>query len=128
MAKITEKKITDPDGRVIKVRRIEADYMEFESPDGAREVIRDLPALPRAEEWPYSTAGGPAEWQLFNVPRTKLIQIMLNRAPSAIRLLSENGDILLKLVGITSGGQMSAGSPDFDSPDALWATEAPSDS
>ena len=122
MAKITEKEITDVDGRVIKVRNIEADIIETEWPDGTKEVIRNLPDPPKAEEWPWPLPGGPAEWRLFNFPIDRMVQMMRQGKPSAITLLSENGEILLKLVGLAIGGQLSADAQGF-----LMGTEAPLD-
>ena len=122
MARITKREITDVDGRVIKVRTIEADIIETEWPDGTKEVIRDHPVPPRAKEWPWPLPEGPAEWKLFNVLIDRFVQMVRQGPPSAITLLSENGEILLKLVGITIGGQLSADDQGF-----LMGTEAPID-
>lgn len=121
MAKITETEI-EFDGRVIKVRTIEGDIIESERRDGTREVIRGYPIPPKAEEWPYRPADGPAEWRLY-ISIDELRQMLRGGLPVAIRLLSENGEQLLKLVGITLGGALSA-----DGQDYLMGTEAPLDS
>ena len=123
MAKITKTEITDIDGRVIKVRTIEGDIIEVEWPDGNREVIRDHPVPPRAEEWPYRSADSLVEWQLFNFPADTVLRMLREGLPVAVRLFSENGEMLLKLVGIALGAQFSA-----DRQTVLMGTEAPLDS
>ena len=123
MARTTEKQVTDIDGNVRTIRTIEADRIRIEHPDGTIEELEDFPALPRAEEWPWSPPERSPEWKLFIIPLDKVMRIGLQAAPRFITLLSENGEALLKLGGITIGIQMSAAAQEF-----LMGNEIPLDS
>ena len=123
MARITEHEITDINGRVTKVRTIEADRIRTEYPDGTIEELEDFPTLPKAEEWPWPPSGSAPEWRLFNIPLDKVMKMGLQAAPRVITLLSEDGEILLKLGAITIGMQLSA-----DAQDYLMGNEIPLES
>ena len=108
MVRITEEEITDIDGQVRKVRKIEAARARIERPDGTVEEYSGA----TAEEWPWPLPGGPPEWHLFGIPLGRILEQGLPLRDLTISLLSENGDIILKLGTIMIGIQMSASGRD----------------
>ena len=107
MVRITEEEFTDLDGRVRKVRKIEAARARIEHADGTVEEYSDT----RAEEWPWAPDGHSPEWRLFGVPMTKVFELALRMDGITVSLLSENGEIILKIGSIAMGMQMSADRP-----------------
>ena len=119
MVRITEEEFTDLDGRVRKVRIIEAARSRIQRPDGTVEEYSGT----TAEEWPWTPDGRAPEWRLFGVPMLKFLEQGLRLDGMTILLLSENGEIILKIGSIAMGMQMSAGSPAH-----LMGSEIPLDS
>ena len=107
MVRITEEEFTDLDGRVRKVRKIEAARARIEHPDGTVEEYSGT----TAEEWPWAPEGRPPEWRLFGGPMLKFFEQGLRLNDMTISLLSENGDTILKIGSIVMGMQMSADRP-----------------
>ncbi len=117
MVKITEEEFTDWNGQPTKVRRIEAARARLTRPDGTVEEYSDC----SAQEEHYSLPDKPPQWRLFGIPVTVFLRT-LGTAVSieSIRLLAENGDTILKLVGMIMAAERSLGGRDY-----LMGTEAP---
>ena len=106
MVRITEEEFTDHEGRVRKVRKIEAAKARIEHPDGTIEEYEDAVA----EEWPWIPEGDPPEWRVFGVPILKFFEQGVRLNDTTISLLAENGEIIVKIGSIALGLQMSADS------------------
>ena len=109
MVRITEEEIKDIDGRSRKVRKIEAAHARIVRPDGTIEEYSDV----NAEEWPWTPDGKPPEWHVFGIPVNKVLEMGRSLATSSLTLLSDNGEIILRIGGITMGAQLSAMGKDF---------------
>jgi hypothetical protein len=70
MVRITEEEITDIDGRVKRVCKVEAAHARIESPDGTVEEYSDI----NAEEWPWTPEGKPPEWRVFGIPMHEVFE------------------------------------------------------
>ena len=119
MVRITEEEFTDLDGRVRKMRTIEAARARIQHTDGKVEEYSDT----TAEEWPWTPDDRPPEWRLFGIPIQQFFERRLRLDGVTISLLSDNGEIILKIGSIAMGMQMSAGSPIH-----LMGSEIPLDS
>ena len=119
MVRITEEQCTDLDGRVRKVRKIEAARARIEHPDGTVEESSGT----TAEEWPRTPESRPPEWRLFGIPILQFFERGLRLNDLTISLLSENSEIILKIGSIVIGMQRSA-----DSLAHLVGSEIPLDS
>ena len=109
MVRITEEEFTDLDGRVRKVRKIEAARARIEHPDGTVEEYSGT----TAEESRRSPDGRPLEWYLFGVPMLKFLEQGLRLDGMTISLLAENGETILKIGSIMMGMQLSAYGRDY---------------
>ena len=109
MVKITETEFTDPDGKVHRIRKIEAAHARLERADGTIEEYSDC----TAKEWPYSPEGSPPEWQLYGIPVTVFLRILSNAPIKSISLLSENSAVILRLIEISMGSTLSQTGEDF---------------
>ena len=109
MVKITEEEFRDIDGRVRKLRKIESAHARIESPDGTIEEYSDI----NAEEWPWTPSGTPTEWRVFGIPIHKILELGRSLVVSNLSLLSENGEVILKIGSITMGAQLSAAGGEF---------------
>ena len=109
MVRITEEEITDIDGQVRKVRKIEATRGRIEHPDGTIEEYSGA----TAEEWPWSLPDAPPEWHLFGIPLGRILEQGFPSRDLTISLLSESGEIILKLGTIMIGMQMSTSARDY---------------
>ncbi len=104
MVKITETEITDVDGSIKKIRTIEADYARVEHTDGTVEEYSDC----TAKEWPWPKTENRPEWELFGIPVTLLVQAAIK----SICLLSENQQVVLRLMEITVAVRFSQAGED----------------
>ena len=104
MERITAEEITDHDGQVRIIRKIEAAGARIEHADGTVEEYSGT----TAEESRRSPDGRPPEWYLFGVPMLKLSEQGLRLNDMTVSLLSENGETILKIGSIMMGMQMSA--------------------
>ena len=118
MVRITEEEITDFDGRVRKVRRIEAAHARIESPDGTVEEYSNI----NAEEWPWTPEGKPPEWRVLGIPIHKILEKGYSSATSTLTLLSGNGETILKIGSISIGMEFSS-----DGRESLIGKEVPLD-
>ena len=109
MVRITEEEIRGIDGRSRKVRKIEAAHARIVRPDGTIEEYSDV----NAEEWPWTPEGKPPEWRVVGIPVNKFVEMGRSLAASSLTLLSDNGEILLRIGSITIGTQLSAMGKDF---------------
>lgn len=100
MVKITESEYRDTDGRVWKVRRIEAAHARIERSNGTVEEFRDCMADGRFSPDSPSLV----EWRVFGIP---VSGIKLPSPYDVIVLLNENAEPLVKVVGILLGVQAS---------------------
>ena len=107
MVRITEEEFTDLDGRVRKMRTIEAARARIQHTDGKVEEYSDT----TAEEWSWAPDDRAPEWRLFGVPMLKMFELASRLNDMTISLLSDNGEIILKIISIAMGMQMSVGSP-----------------
>ena len=107
MVRITETETTDVNGQVKRVRRIESAYARIEWPDGKVEEHSGV----NADEWPWPRDDKSPEWNVFgiHIQMPNLVgltgKVMF---PSNLTLLSETGEIVLKLGSISIGMQMSS--------------------
>lgn len=109
MVRITETEITDVNGQVKKIRHIESACARIEWPDGKVEEYSDA----NANEWPWPRDDKSPEWHVsgIHIPISSLVGLAGKFVfPNNLTLLSETGEIILKLVGIVIGAQMSIGS------------------
>lgn len=118
MVRVTEKEITDIDGRIIKVREIESAYARIEKPDGTVEEYSDI----NAAEWPWSPPENTPEWRVFGIPMPKVFEIGRPLADSTLTLLYENGEAILKIGSLSVGMQLAADRSGF-----LMGNEVPLD-
>ena len=105
MARIEEQEIMDVDGSVRKRRVVEADIIRITHADGTEEELKDLPETFTAIEDPWTPAGQPTRWELFNFPFgffevTVNVRLGRENLPRLITLLNENGEVLLNLGAI----------------------------
>ena len=107
MVRITEEEFTDHDGRVRKVRKIEAAQARIEHPDGTVEEYSDI----AAEEWPWSPESSQPEWRIFGIPILKFLEQGLRLNQATISFLAENGEIILKVGSLSIGIQASVSAP-----------------
>ena len=105
MVRITEEEFKDSDGRVRKVRKIEAAHARIERPDGTVEEYSGI----SAEEWPWTLEGKPPEWHVFGIPMKRIFEMGHSLATSTLTLFSGNGEAILKIGSITIGMQLSSG-------------------
>lgn len=106
MVRITEEEYTDFDGQVRKVRKIEAAQARIAYPDGTVEEYSDATAT----EWPWTPEDSPPEWHLFGISPKRLLEQGLCWNDVLISLLSENGEVILKVGSIAIGITMSVNS------------------
>ena len=121
MVRITETEITDVNGQVKKIRHVEAAHARIEWSDGKVEEFSDV----NADEWPWPREDNSPEWRVagIRIPIATLVgkgMSLLNG--SKISLLSETGEIILKLGSISIVMQMSR-----DSGILLMGNEIPLD-
>ena len=104
MVRITEEEFTDREGRVRKVRTIEAARARIEHPDGT------------TEEYEGATAQGSIlteeshtrQWHLYGIPIGRLRQFGGGLGDITVSLLMENGEVIVKLGSLVITMQLSA--------------------
>ena len=101
MVKITEETFLSPNGDVRRIRKIESAHVQVTYANGTVEEYFDC----TAERWPYTGDSSPAEWKVFGVPIPSIIRGWKDIA--TITLLGENGEGILKLMGITIAVELS---------------------
>ena len=104
MVKITETEITDIDGSIKKIKTIESPYARVEHTDGTVAEYSDC----TARQWPWPKNENRPEWELFGIPVTLLFQAAIK----SICLLSDNHQVILRLMEITPAVRFSQASED----------------
>ena len=104
MERITAEEITDHDGQVRIIRKIEAAGTRIEHADGTVEEYSGT----TAEEWPWPPEDCPPECHLFSIPMGRFLEQGRAQKDMTIALLSENGEIILNIGSSMMGMQMSA--------------------
>ena len=119
MVRITEDEFTDHEGRVRKVRTIEAARARIEHPDGTTEEYEGTTAQgsDRTEQ------GHTRQWRLYGTLIGRVRDLGGSLENVTVSLLAENGEIMVKIGSLAMTMQLSVAGWD-----GLVGNEIPLDS